>query len=173
MFKKYALISIVSLATLPGTTLAMSRDMSREQKEKQEWEQKIAKKNIKNVLLILEEHGHGMQPYYRAMLYDREFYREDMPRRSELCSASLYISILTGLDMLDSIYMTVFIQTYKKPLTEWSPVLQHKLKKLGVLDDLDAYEDNNALRASLPEKSLDIIAHMINNMNIPTMISKL
>lgn len=173
MFKKYALISIVSLATLPGTTLAMSRDMSREQKEKQEWEQKIAKKNIKNVLLILEEHGHGMQPYYRAMLYDREFYREDKPRRSEICSASLYISILTGLDMLDTTYLTLFIQTYKKPLTEWSPVLQHKLKKLGVLDDLEAYEDNNTLRESLPEKSLDIIEHMIHNKNIPTMTSKL
>jgi hypothetical protein len=48
-------------------------------------------------------------------------------------------------------------------------VLQHKLKKLGLLDDLDAYENKNVLRASLPEESLDIIEHMINNDNIRTM----
>ncbi len=95
MLKKYMLMSVVSLVSLNGSICA-----NQESKLKQEWEQKIKERNIKNVVVHVWEGGHQMQPSYEAYVHDQEYFMADRPHDSSLCRAAVYVAIFDRMKRL-------------------------------------------------------------------------
>ncbi len=157
--KKYLALSMLSLTFLNAVANDQQESLQAE----------LVRKHIKGIIVGSTWTGPSWSMEEEFNAHDDEFYSPRYPQRSILCRLKLYSDLHESLNKLPENPDRKDLKNCcenNTPLAQWPAYLLKKLLNMGILDDLEACDANGNLVHSLPEKSLDILKHMIKNDNI-------